>query len=317
MTSIESSRAVVLREKPTVVTRALFWKIPHHSGREDIAFKIGRYRRSPNHSGPESLEMENPRSALTLDNEETKALIKYLQDSYEPFRQGVNAFIPLNRPYNNESAEQLKAFFTHPENDLINFILTKEIIPEHVVVALQQARRLTAIDEFEQMLQGNHVEQKWQAWFTKNDWVLGSEFVRIIDERDIDTKRISDFLMQAYDGFLDIIEIKRPEGGLNFWDSNIDHGNYVPSAALTKAIAQSQRYLFEVEQEANSAKFVERVGGIKTVKPRCTLIFGRSFDWNQDQVEGYRILNASYHSLTIMTYDHVLRRAKRMVGIDV
>ena len=166
------------------------------------------------------------------------------------------------------------------------------------------------------MLQDNDVEQKWQVWFTKNDWVLGSEFVRIIDERHIDTKHISDFLMQAYDGFLDIIEIKRPEGGLTFWDSNLDHGNYVPSAALTKAITQSQGYLFEIEREANSNKFFDNVGSIKTVKPRCTLIFGRSYNWNEDQVEAYRILNAGYHSLTILTYDHVLRRAKRMVGID-
>ena len=316
MTNVKSSPAVVLRELPTVITRALFWKIPHRSGREDIALKIGRYKRLPDRLGPELLETENPRSALTLDNEETKALIKYLQDSYEPFRLGVNAFIPLDRPYDDESAERIKAFFSHPENDLIDFILAREIIPEHVEVALQQARRLLAIREFEHMLQDNDVEQKWQVWFTKNDWVLGSEFVRIIDERHIDTKHISDFLMQAYDGFLDIIEIKRPEGGLTFWDSNLDHGNYVPSAALTKAITQSQGYLFEIEREANSNKFFDNVGSIKTVKPRCTLIFGRSYNWNEDQVEAYRILNAGYHSLTILTYDHVLRRAKRMVGID-
>ena len=46
------------------------------------------------------------------------------------------------------------------------------------------------------------------------------------------------------------------------------------------------------------------------------MIFGRSNDWNDEQKEAYRILNSSYHNLAIMTYDHVLRRAKRILGID-
>lgn len=88
------------------------------------------------------------------------------------------------------------------------------------------------------------------------------------------------------------------------------------SSDLTKAIAQASRYIFEVEREANSVKFLEKVGGVKTVKPRCVLIFGRSNDWNEKQTEAYRILNASFHCLTILTYDHVLSRACRISGID-
>src|SRR3989344_1107205 len=70
------------------------------------------------------------------------------------------------------------------------------------------------------------------------------------------------------------------------------------------------------EREANSIKFLERVGNVKTIKPRCILIFGRSNDWNNEKRESYRILNSSYHSLTIMTYDHVLSRAKRILGFS-
>jgi len=122
--------------------------------------------------------------------------------------------------------------------------------------------------------------------------------------------------MEAYDGFLDIIEIKRPEGGMTFWAKTIDHGNYVPSTDLIKAVTQASSYIFDVEREANSIKFLERVDGVKTIKPRCILIFGRSNDWNDKQIEAFRILNSGYHNLTIMTYDHVLERAKRIVGHD-
>ena len=119
--------------------------------------------------------------------------------------------------------------------------------------------------------------------------------------------------MKAYDGFLDIVEIKKPK--LSFWANNLDHGNIIPSTDLIKAITQATKYIYEVERESNSIKFLERTKGIKTVKPRCTLIFGRSNTWTMEQCEAYRILNSSYHNLTIMTYDHVLDRAERILNM--
>jgi hypothetical protein len=57
------------------------------------------------------------------------------------------------------------------------------------------------------------------------------------------------------------------------------------------------------------------VGWVRVAKPRGILIFGRSKGWNKEQCEAFRLLNASYHNLTIMTYDHVLERANRMLGL--
>ena len=197
---------------------------------------------------------------------------------------------------------------------MLNFLLNNDVIPEDLEIGLTQARKLRAIDEFQYLLESDYTENKWQNWFEKNSWVLGSDFVKVLDERVIDTRNISDFLMQSYDGFLDVIEIKRPEGDLKFWASALDHGNYYPHSDLIKAITQSTSYIHEVELQANDMKFFERVGKVKTIKPRCTLIFGRSNDWNQAQQEAFRVLNSSYHNLTIMTFDHVLERAKRIIG---
>lgn len=315
MTRVTDRLPTILKRKASVITRAILWKIPHTSGREDICLKIGRYRRRDDlNDVAESLV---PKSELTLDSEEFKNLIKYLTDKYEPFRKGVKAFIPLDRPFEEENAEQIKALFSLPDKqDLVNFILTNEIIPAELEAGLRQAHRARAVNKFEEMLRVDLRESDWQDWFQQNSWVLGSQFVRILDERRIDIHRISDFLMEAYDGFLDVVEIKRPGGGLEFWASSLDHNNYVPSADLTKAIAQATRYIYEVEREANSLKFLERVGGIKTVKPRCVLVFGRSKDWNDSQTESYRVLNASFHNLTVLTYDHVLARARRIAGLE-
>lgn len=306
----------ILKEKSKTITRVFFWKIPHkNSPQEDICLKIGRYNK--NGTFNETIETSNPRSELTLENDEFQKLLEFLSENYEPFKKGVKEYIPIDEKFDHEKVEHLKAIFAGPDiRKVLDFISENNLLPEDLILGLQNQVRVNAVREFENMLDLNLVEQKWQGWFKRNSWVLGSEFVRILDEREIDTENITDYLMQAYDGFLDIIEIKRPQGSLNFWTEAKDHGNYVPSADLTKAITQATKYIYEVEREANSVKFLERVGNVKTIKPRCILIFGRSNNWDNEQKEAYRILNSSYHNLTIMTYDHVLLRAKRILNID-
>src|SRR5439155_5288280 len=202
MAVIKDKLARVLRDKPTVITRAVFWNIPHDSGKEDICLKIGRYKKTTDILDPQRPESGDPKSELTLDDEEFKALIEFVRENYEPFRRGVKAFIPLDRPYDKANAEQIRALFSLPDKrKLIEFILSNEIIPEDLATGLLQARRIRSVREFEIMLQNDQREQKWQEWFERNSWVLGSEFVRVLDDRHIDTQNISDFLMEAYDGF--------------------------------------------------------------------------------------------------------------------
>lgn len=306
--------ATVLRDKKSVVSRAVFWRVPHNSGEGNLCLKIGRYKRGSFNN--ETLQATDPKSELTLDDEELQNLLKFIGENYEPLRAGVNKYIAIDENFDFENIEHIRAIFRNPDkNRLLQFIVKNNILPEDLVVDIQHQQRVKATREFEVMLQSDELESSWQKWFSSNSWVLGTDFVRILDERTIDPENVADYLVEAYDGFLDIIEIKRPGGGLRFWATILDHGNYFPSSDLVKAITQATQYIFEVEREVNSQKFLERVGEVRTVKPRCVLLFGRSNDWNDEQSRAYRILNASYHNLSIMTYDHVLARAKRLLGV--
>jgi hypothetical protein len=305
----------LLKEKAKTITRVALWKIPRKTHEADVCLKIGRYGKIG--FAPDTLEVADPKSELTLDGEEFRGLLTFLAENYEPFKKGVKKYIPIDEKLDLKSIDHLRAIFNNPDKEqILEFIVKNNILPDDLVAGLEYQSRINAVRVFEAMLAQDLVEKKWQEWFKHNDWVLGSEFVRILDEREIDSANITDYLIQAYDGFLDIIEIKRPEGGLLFWSNPQDHGNYVPSSDLTKAIAQATKYIYEVEREANSVKFLERIGYVKTIKPRCVLIYGRSNGWNDEQREAYRILNSSYHNLSIMTYDHVLSRAKRILGLD-
>jgi len=306
----------VLRDKQSVVTRAVFWRVPHRqTNKEDIGLKIGRYTRLS--FNRETLQATDPKSELTLDDEEFRKLLQFISENYEPFRAHETKYLPLDDSLDDNNLTHLRAIFRSPnKQQLLRFIVEHSILPDDLLAAVQNQQRIKTIGEFETMLRDNLLEHDWQRWFAKNDWILGSDFVRVVvDERAIDTKNIADYLVQAFDGFLDIIEIKRPGGALRFWAPSRDHENYIPSSDLIKAITQANAYIFELERELNSQKFIERVGGVRTVKPRCVLVFGRSYNWNDNERRAFRILNASYHNLSIMTYDHVLGRAKRIVGL--
>ena len=178
--------------------------------------------------------------------------------------------------------------------------------------AATAAKRRVAVEEFERLLSDNANEHKFQPWFQSNAWVLGSDCVRILDARKIDVTNIADFLVEAYDGRADIVELKRP--GLVFWQTEKDHDNYLPHSDLVAAIIQAQNYQFALEGELDSRKTYERLKGVPIAKPCSLLIHGRCNDWIDKQFEAQRLLNAGFTNLNVITYDQVLRRAKIIMG---
>lgn len=152
-------------------------------------------------------------------------------------------------------------------------------------------------------------EEVWQKFFSQNSWILGSDFVEILDERRLDVENITDYLLKSFDGFVDIIELKLPQ--VAFWTSDL-----IPRSDLTTAIMQCSRYILQTERKIDSFEFQKKVKYTPIIKPRITLVYGRSESWNENEREAYRVLNSSYHNINIITYDHLLERAKRLIGIN-
>jgi len=148
-------------------------------------------------------------------------------------------------------------------------------------------------------------EEVWQRFFEKNPWILGSDFVEILEERVLDEDSITDLPIKDYDGFVNIIELKLPTE--DFWTKE---GN--PVSGVTKALMQCMRYITEAERRMNDKKKTDKLGA-DILKPKITLIIGRSKDWTTSQKEQFRILNSSFHNISILTHDHVLSRAKKII----
>ena len=303
--------------RPKTFTKAFFWKIPRSSGQTEVSLKIGRYNRETDGFLFEEYSAPTPKVEITLDKDELAELVSFLQEVYEPFKRGYKKFVPIGEDIENEDLHYLTRLFSETnESTLLNFFRMKKVMAKEMLVALSNINRIEAVKQFETMLTEDLLESAWQKWFQDNSWVLGTDFVEILTERKIDSSNIADLIMKAYDGFVDIVEIKRPNGGSNFWASTLDHGNYIPSVDLIKAINQTARYILELERESNNAKQLERFRMTKTIKPRAVLIYGRSDGWNESQIEAFRLQNDMYNNITIMTYDHVLNRAKQIVGLE-
>ena len=103
----------ILKDKARTVTRVAFWKIPHHTQEDDVRLKIWRSTKTPGHS--ETLERGTPKSKLTLDNDEFKALLNFIEENYEPFKQGVKRYLPIDQQFDPKSLVHLKAIFDNPD----------------------------------------------------------------------------------------------------------------------------------------------------------------------------------------------------------
>lgn len=151
-------------------------------------------------------------------------------------------------------------------------------------------------------------EEVWQRFFERNDWILGSDVIELLDTRALGEHEVTDLPFKGVDGFLDIIELKLPS--VEIWTKD-----NIPRSEVTIAIMQCARYLRTAETKANDHAKMKELG-CEIIKPRITLIIGRSNGWSDEQRDQLRILNASLHDISILTFDHVLKRAEKMVATE-
>jgi len=94
-----------------------------------------------------------------------------------------------------------------------------------------------------------------------------------------------------------------------------DLQGFIPKSELTSATMQCNRYILQTERKINDLEFNKKIQNTPIIKPRITLIYGRSQSWGDKEKEAYRVLNSSYTNLNIVTYDHLIERARRLIGM--
>jgi hypothetical protein len=83
-----------------------------------------------------------------------------------------------------------------------------------------------------------------------------------------------------------------------------------PSEELRGAITQASNYIFQIEKKFGDHDWCVENNCEHPVKPKCIVIVGSSKTWEVEEKTAFRLLNDSLHGIEVITFDHLLDRAK-------
>jgi hypothetical protein len=153
-------------------------------------------------------------------------------------------------------------------------------------------------------------EKIFQNWIERNLWVFGVEYSKKHDWRIIGESE-ADLVMESPDGFVDLIEVKRPRPGYRLFNLDTHHNSYYPAAELSQAIGQCMLYLRRLDEHKAT---IEEEHSTKILRSRIKLIIGRGEDFNEGEIAAMRMLNRTLNFIEVITYDDLIRNGEQLIS---
>lgn len=186
--------------------------------------------------------------------------------------------------------------------------LTGEIL-DNLDAATQQARYRRAAEELRAMMEDSgRDEQDYQKWFEQHPWVFGTEYLNRIPARQIDIESKVHIVLLSADGYVDVFELKKPSEVVLVGPSR---NTYYAAAPVSQALSQAMHYLRLMNE---NRRRLEEAWGKGVFRPRAIIVVGRSNTWNEKQRQAWRNLRTSLQNIDLLTFDHVLARADRLIA---
>lgn len=173
------------------------------------------------------------------------------------------------------------------------------------------------IDRYDKLLTRKaQKESDWQEFFKKNLLFFNSSYVGLIDRTNISLDyRIPDFLLIDQFQFVDVFEIKKPDAPCLNYDKS--HDNYYWSADASRAIAQTEKYIFELESHASNfiVKFKDNGIDINLIRPRGYVLISKREMLDAKGQKAYKLLNNSLKNVQVIFFDDFLNNLKNKYTI--
>ena len=176
----------------------------------------------------------------------------------------------------------------------------------------------------------SYVESDWQKLIVEIVLFIFPKYVYVLEEvpvRDrytdpnrVITRRVDLGLVDA-NGYLDVIEIKRPfEKSLLSVRKYRD--SFVPKKELSGTILQAEKYLFHLSKGGRGAETLinEQYQNdlpdsfeVKITNPKAIIISGRDYEFSDAELFDFEVIKRKYANVVdILTYDDLLRRLKNL-----
>jgi hypothetical protein len=157
------------------------------------------------------------------------------------------------------------------------------------------------LKKFENLLKQKRKEKEYQRFLKDNFWMFGPDYVRVRKEEKAGMKGRTDYVLQRFDGYHDIIELKRP-------DHKLFSGTRLPtfSKDLKNALSQAAKYLAYFSKHYLSHK---EETGRDVFLPKVYIVIGRYSARDSELLKIHQNILSRYVEIT--TYDDILNRAKQ------
>jgi hypothetical protein len=187
-------------------------------------------------------------------------------------------------------------------------LITAEIENLEKLIQLEMEGSITTeINKHEELLKykAGQPEKIFQNWIETNLWVFGIDYIEKHNSKKIALFSEGDILMESVDGYLDLIELKRPKHELFRFDDS--HNCFYPHTSLSQVIGQSLFYLQKLQDYKLN---IEKEYEVKVIMPRVKIIIGRNTNFNDEEKDSLRMLNSNLNSIQIITYDDLVQFGK-------
>jgi hypothetical protein len=159
-------------------------------------------------------------------------------------------------------------------------------------------------------------ETDLQQFIERNPWLLGLEYVGVRPRRALPRGQM-DFILERYDGFHDLLELKSPQDQIVLAPDAVDDvpppaHDFALSPDLAQALAQVQVYRDVLSTD--DATVAKRYGLRNTRDPRVYIVIGQSGSLPAHRAEVLRGLNLTLHRMEILPYDVLAQRAETVIN---
>lgn len=290
--------------------------IEHSNGRRGYALQIQKYAKAKN-----SVPFNLPEISFELGEQAVGTLFQYLQCQQALGNVDLGSgylAIPVTPNQTRLASKQIDnaaaLFRALIESNQLPELLASGHFTKALLASLgaasQHVRYKTAVAELRQLLETVTDEQTYQDWFEEHDWICGTNYVKRVELRRIGLHEITDIVMKSTDGYLDLIELKRPSSPVLVLDKG--RNLFFFSRDVSQAVAQAAGYITKTEENRHLLAQTEK---LVFLKPRARIVIGRSHNWEQEPRDALRVLNASLHFIEVWTYDDLLAMADQLVKL--
>jgi hypothetical protein len=209
------------------------------------------------------------------------------------------------------SRERRLEFLRAMTDDAGGRIATGEVLAERTADRVADAR--AAMTAYQALLDDPEIhETPMQEFIEKNLWLLGLDYAKMIPQQRL-LSGTMDFILERFDGFQDVLELKDPQDPIIVVSSHSESGAAPPpsayslSPALGLALGQVHSYRDRLTRHAEAT--LDLVGLSLSRDPFLIIVIGRADRLPPHSRRVLGELNKSLHRVEVVPYDVLARRA--------